>query len=83
MEIKIDSIVYCKHGEIELRMGKALTGVYFKGVEKFVFRTSEMKDLSYMIEKSLEVLKERDVQFKAEFDKIKENLAAILDNPTE
>lgn len=81
MEIKIDSIVYCKHGEIELRMGKALTGVYFKGVEKFVFRTAEMRDLSHMIEKSLEVLKERDTQFKAEFDKIVGNIAAVLDKP--
>ena len=78
MEIKIDSIVYCKHGDIELRMGKGLTGLYFKGVEKFVFRTAEMHELGKMIPAALAALKERDSQVKAEFDKLEQTLDALI-----
>ena len=85
MDIRIDSIVYCKHGEFELRMGRAMTGLYYKGVEKFTFRTTEMRDLVPMIQKSLEALKERDAAVKAEFDKLEENppvlIRAGLDKP--
>lgn len=69
MEITIDTIVYCKQGDLELRMGRALTSLYFKGKEMFVFRTSEMRDLAPMIHAALMALKERDAKAKAELDK--------------
>ncbi len=54
MEVTKDITVICKHGDLELRMGKALTSFYYKGVERFVFRTSEIDDLSFMIQKAKE-----------------------------
>jgi hypothetical protein len=49
MEIVKDITVTVKEGDLELRHGKALTSFYYKGQEKFVFRTSELATLVEMI----------------------------------
>ena len=37
-------------GDLEIRMGNSLTGFYYKGLEKFTFRTDELKTLALMTE---------------------------------
>lgn len=50
MEIKKDVIVYVKDGDLEFRMGQGLTGFYYKGQEKFTFRTSEVPSVIAMLQ---------------------------------
>ena len=54
MEVKKDVIVYVKQGDLEFRMGKALTSFYYKGQEKFVFRTPEVPDVILLLQKAKE-----------------------------
>jgi len=49
MKVAKDIMVTCSEGDLEIRMGKAMTSFYFKGVEKFVFRTSELPVLVALI----------------------------------
>jgi coproporphyrinogen III oxidase-like Fe-S oxidoreductase len=58
MEISKDITVTCKDGDLEVRMGKRLTSIYFKGVEKFVFHDEEIDKLIAMLQASKEKLKE-------------------------
>ena len=52
MEITKNTIVTCKNGDMELRMGNGLTSFYFKGQEKFVFRTNELDKFIEMVQAS-------------------------------
>jgi hypothetical protein len=54
MEILKDIIVTVKDGDLEIRRGKALTSLYYKGVEKFTFRTPELDILVEMIKAAKE-----------------------------
>lgn len=39
------------NGDLEIRMGNNLTVFYYKGLEKFTFRTEELKTFAAMIDK--------------------------------
>ncbi len=50
MEIKKDVNVHVKTGDLEFRMGHGMTFFYYKGQEKFVFRTSEVPAVIAMLQ---------------------------------
>ncbi len=54
MEVIKDISVTVKEADLEIRMGKALTTLAYKGVDKFVFRTSELDTLVEMIKAAKE-----------------------------
>ncbi len=49
MKVVKDLHVTVKDGDLELRMGKALSTFAYKGVDKFVFRTAEIEPLAKML----------------------------------
>ena len=49
MKVTKDLSVTVKDGEMELRLGRALTTFAYKGVDKFVFRTAEIEPLAKML----------------------------------
>ena len=68
MKIHKDLHVTLTEGELELRMGRALTSFYFKGHEKFVFRNPELKTLCTMIQKGEQELADFVETVKKEVD---------------
>ena len=54
MEVKKDIMVTCSEGEFEIRMGKALTSIYFKNRELFVIRANEIPTLIGLLERGIE-----------------------------
>lgn len=64
MEIDRIISVNVKDGDLELRVGKALTTFAYKGVDKFTFRTAELETLSTMIRASLDKMKDAQDKLK-------------------
>ncbi len=51
MKVEKDISVTVTEGDLRLHMGKVLSSFYYKGVEKFVFRTVEIEPLAAMLTK--------------------------------
>jgi hypothetical protein len=49
MNVTSDVSITVKEGDLELRVGKALSTFTYKGQDRFVFRTSELVPLQLMI----------------------------------
>lgn len=49
MKVTKDLLVTVRDGDLELRMGKALSTFSYKGQDKFVFRTAEIEPLAKML----------------------------------
>lgn len=49
MNVKSDVSITVTEGDLELRIGKAMTSFAYKGQDKFMFRTSELVTLQTMI----------------------------------
>ena len=56
MKVKKTLHVEVSDGELEVRMGRALTSIYFKGQEKAVFRANEIDTLISLLQKGKEEL---------------------------
>ena len=56
MNIKVDIMVTVSEGDLQLKMGKALTTFTYKGQDKFVFKTAELKTLFELAEAAAEKL---------------------------
>lgn len=56
MNIKKALTVYLTEGELEVRMGRAMTSVYLKGQEKMVLYTREVDTLIELLNKGKEEL---------------------------
>jgi hypothetical protein len=62
MKLTKDITVKCECGDYSLHMGKALTTIYFKGLEKFVIRNTELDMFIEMIQKSRELVNAPEVR---------------------
>lgn len=60
MDLTKDITVNCKSGDLELRYGRALCSFYFKGQEKFVFKTEELDEFVKMIQAAKDCYERKD-----------------------
>lgn len=53
MKTEVFTSVNVSEGDFELRLGTTLTSLYFKGQEKFVFKTAELPVIVALINEGL------------------------------